>query len=51
MGGGGYLGQFLVMYAPLALRTPIPLKSILWPGIDPILLTVRKDGDDMGAAC
>ena len=36
-GGGGYLGQFLLVICRWAVLTP--LLSILWPIIDPILVT------------
>ena len=38
-GGGGYLGQVLLGMCRCPLRTPTPLQSILWPAIDPILVT------------
>ena len=36
---GGYLGQVLLDMCRWPLRTPTPLQSILWPTIDPILVT------------
>ena len=38
-GGGGYLGKFLLCMCRWPLRSPTPLYSILWPIIDPILVT------------
>ena len=37
--GGGYLGQFLLGMCRWPFRTPTPLESLLWPIIDPILVT------------
>ena len=39
-GGGGYLGQFLLVMCRWAVL--MPLLSILWPIIDPILVTVGQ---------
>ena len=36
---GGVLGSIFAGYVSLAPRTPTLLKSILWPIIDPILVT------------
>ena len=39
---GAYLGQFLPGMCRWPLRTPTPLLSILWPIIDPILVTFEQ---------
>ena len=39
-GGGGYLGQFLLGMCRWPLRAPT--QSILWPIIDPILVTFEE---------
>ena len=38
-GGGGYLGWFLLGMCRLPLSAPHPLQSILWPIIDPKVVT------------
>ena len=42
-GGGGYLGQFLLGMCRWPLRTPTSLWSILWPSIDPVLVTFGRE--------
>ena len=36
---GGHLGKFLLGMCRWSLRAPIPLQSILWPFVDPILVS------------
>ena len=38
-GGGGLLGSIFVGYVPLASQNPCPIIVIIWPIIDPILVT------------
>ena len=38
-GGGCYLGKFVPGTCRWPLKAPTPLKSNLWPIIDPILVT------------
>ena len=35
----GVLASSFAGYVPLASQNPYPIKSILWPAIDPILVT------------
>ena len=41
-GGGGALGQFLLDMCRWPLRASTPLKYMLWPIIDPILVAFGK---------
>ena len=41
-GGGGGLGQFLLDMCRWPLRASTPLKYMLWPIIDPILVAFGK---------
>ena len=40
--GGGLLGSILVGFVPLGPRALIPLRSILWPMTNSILVTFRQ---------
>ena len=42
VGGGSYLGQFLLGMCRWPLRAPTPLQSIPWPIIDPISVTLGQ---------
>ena len=41
-GGGGHFGQFLLVMCCPSLRAPTILQSIVWPIIDPILVTFAQ---------
>ena len=50
LGGRGYLGNFrFAGHAPLASQRSYPLKSIVWPVRDLILVTSRRGRNVMGA--